>query len=84
MQIEDFKPQDVEWCETCQAHKTNHCDGCGEKFEDGQQKYRSQSFHHHPGSVDGTPGTYAIHKALCLACYRKDWKKVYPKEKLPV
>jgi hypothetical protein len=84
MQIEDYKPQDVEWCDTCREHETGKCDGCKKAFDSQEQKYRSQSFHYHPVHIDGSPGTYGIHKTLCLECYRKDWKKVYPKEKLPV
>jgi hypothetical protein len=84
MMIEDFKPEEVEWCDTCRPHLQGKCDGCHTKFEVGEPGYRSQSHHFHPGSVDGVPGTYAIHKHLCLACYRKDFKHVYPKLKLPV
>ncbi len=82
--IDNFQPQEVEWCDTCRAHKSGHCDGCEKQFEDREQQYRSQSYHFHPASIDGVPGTYAIHKALCLECYREDWKKVYPKEEIPV
>lgn len=84
MQVEDYKPQAVEWCDTCREHETGKCDGCKKVFDSQEHKYRSQSFHYHPTNIDGTPGTYGIHKALCLECYRVDWKKVYPKEKLPV
>ena len=84
MRIDDFKPEEVEWCDTCRSHKNGCCDGCGKEFKAEDAKYHSQSHHFHPGSVAGVPGTIAIHKELCLDCYRKDWKKVYPKEKLPV
>lgn len=82
--IDNFQPQEVEWCDTCRGHKAGNCDGCGQEFEDGEHRYRSQSFHYHPASIDGVPGSYAIHKALCLECYREDFKNVYPKEEVPV
>lgn len=84
MRIDDFKPEEVEWCTTCAKHKTGHCDGCSKLFDPQEPKYHSQSHHFHPGSIEGIPGTMAIHLELCLECYRKDWKQVYPKLELPV
>lgn len=77
MNIDDYQPQDVLWCDVCRNHKTNTCDSCGEPFNQERIPHRSQSFHYHPSYVDGTPGSYAIHKQLCRACYIIDHENVY-------
>lgn len=84
MLIEDFKPQEVEWCDGCRDHVSGQCDVCQRPFPAGQTQYRSQSHHFHPAHIEGIPGTFAIQKLLCLDCYRLDWQKVYPKEPIPV
>lgn len=80
MQIADFAPQEVLWCDTCRGHIPGTCDGCHEPIAGG---YRSQSYHYHPMSVAGVGGTVAIHKSLCKECYWQDMKRVYPTATYP-
>ena len=84
MNIDDFKPVDVQWCETCASHVSGECDGCHVLFEDGETQYRSQSHHFHPKSIEGVGGTVAIHKKLCVDCYRKDFERVYQQPAPPL
>jgi hypothetical protein len=84
MLIEDYAPTDVEWCEICRQHNSGECDACHSQFEPGETKYRSSSHHFHPGSVAGEPGMLAIHKELCVDCYRADFRGVYRKDPPPL
>lgn len=84
MLIDDFKPADVEWCEVCRPHVPGHCDGCGSRFQATDQRYQSQSHHFHPGSIAGIAATIAIHKHLCVDCYRKDHEAVYKRPAPPL
>lgn len=83
MTIDAFQPQEVRWCDTCRTHEAGHCDGCGDQFRAREHRYRSQSHHFHPAGVGGQPGLYAIHKTLCVDCYRVDHARVYPGVTVP-
>lgn len=83
MTIAEFSPEEVAWCETCRPHVNGHCDGCGLEFDPTDMQYQSQSFHYHPRSVAGTPGTVSVQKGLCVDCYRKDHAAVYPNHPVP-
>ena len=76
MLIDEFKPTDVEWCDTCRPHVDGACDGCHTPFTATDQRYRSQSHHFHPREVAGVPGFTGIHKLLCVDCYRIDHERV--------
>lgn len=73
----------VQWCKECKVHEDGKCDGCHNPFVAGERIYRSQSYHYHPGAVNGVSGTRAVQKELCIDCYRKDHAEVYPNQEVP-
>ena len=47
--------------------------------------YESQAVDHwHFRDLGGLTGLKAIHRELCLECYRRDWQEVYPDAPLAV
>ena len=80
---DQLQDEEFQWCETCRGHIDGTCDVCRRRFESGEASYRSQSFHVHPAMVGGVSGTRAIHKRLCVDCYRVDHAKTYPNQKVP-
>src|SRR5690242_645910 len=84
MLITDLEgPEAHRWCEVCRAHEDDKCDGCKTAFLPGERRYRSQTYHYHPGGINGVHATRAIQKELCVDCYRLDFRSVYPNEPLP-
>jgi len=73
----------VKWCEVCRGHQPSTCDDCRQKFLPNETRYRSQSFHFHPGAIAGTAGVRSVQKELCVDCYRLDFKNVSPDLPLP-
>lgn len=88
MHIADVMPgEDLQWCIPCREWKENHvdntCDGCFSPLLPGESTYKSQSYHLHPAAIGGVSGVRAVHKNLCVECYRKDHKFVYPNQPVP-
>jgi hypothetical protein len=84
MNIDDFQPTEIQWCDVCRKHESGKCDGCGERFQATEAHYRSQSYHFHPATIQGVSGTRAVHKTLCVNCYREDYRAVFRSDPPPL
>jgi hypothetical protein len=62
------------------------CHGCEEVISDTDVfGYESQTVDHwHISALGDKVAFKVVKRRLCAACYRKDWKKAYPKVKCPV
>ncbi len=84
----DDCPTCASWREQRAGRSGPVCDGCGKAIaplENVPAGYDAHTIDHwHFTQVGGKQALRPVKMRLCPPCYRKDWKKTYPKTKCPV